>query len=617
MDSAKAELADKLKNANNILVTVSRNPSVDQLAACIGLTLFLNKLGKHAAAVFSGQVPSTIEFLQPEETLEKNTDSLRDFIIALDKSKADKLRYKVEDNVVRIFITPYRTSISQADLEFSQGDFNVDVVVALGVQRQEDLDEAITAHGRILHDATVASINTVAPPQEGELGSLNWREPQASSLSELVTELGQAIDGTLLDSQIATALLTGIVAETHRFSNDKTSSQTMSASAALMAAGANQQLVATKLEEPKPPDANGQSGPSGSPGSPPDGGQPPKGDDGTLEIPHDGQSGENQPTDGTDQSPTHEPLPEMHLPPLQPLSDDTKSDSTKSDNILSSGSKLITEAPTMGGMLTANTEPEGESSTSDPLTMGARANGPLLDHMGPTAQFPPELTVMEPPEAPEPPAQPTPPAPAIDQPEPPVEPTPFEPTPAAPADAQPEPPKPFESPKPATPITPLGGFTPPPPAWVTPQTDPLHSLDNPLPPEPPQTLSDLEQSVQSPHLTDSEAPSEDSDANSLAVARDEVSKALTSTPLTPEPIQALNAQPLGNLLHSSDTSGDLAMPPGFSTDPNSPTPSAPALPTDPLTGTPPAPSDKPQVNDPTAPPPVPPPIPFQFRPPGQ
>ena len=31
--------------------------------------------------------------------------SLRDFIVALDKSKADKLRYKVEDKFVKIFIT--------------------------------------------------------------------------------------------------------------------------------------------------------------------------------------------------------------------------------------------------------------------------------------------------------------------------------------------------------------------------------------------------------------------------------------------------------------------------------------------------------------------------------
>src|SRR5690349_3705135 len=228
--AAKQQIVERVKQASNILVTVSSNPSVDQLAACIGTTLLLNKMDKHATAVFSGVVPSTLEFLQPEKTIEKNTDSLRDFIISLDKAKADKLRYKVEEDVVKIFITPYKTSLSQADLEFSEGDFNVDVVIALGVQQQEDLDQAITAHGRILHDATVTSINVAA--EGGGLGTINWNDSQASSLSELVTDLGQILNPELLDAQIATALMTGIVSETDRFSNDKTSSQTMSASAA-------------------------------------------------------------------------------------------------------------------------------------------------------------------------------------------------------------------------------------------------------------------------------------------------------------------------------------------------------------------------------------------------
>ncbi len=45
------------------------NPTVDEQAASIGLTLLLNKMNKHATTVFSGAIPSTIEFLQPEKTL--------------------------------------------------------------------------------------------------------------------------------------------------------------------------------------------------------------------------------------------------------------------------------------------------------------------------------------------------------------------------------------------------------------------------------------------------------------------------------------------------------------------------------------------------------------------
>src|SRR3989344_5075235 len=249
--SAKQQIVERIKQASNILVTVSNNPSVDQLSACIGMTLLLNKMDKHATAVFSGQVPSTIEFLQPEKTIETNTDSLQDFIISLDKDKADKLRYKVEDDVVRIFITPYNTSLSEKDLVFSQGDFNVEVVMSLGVKDRAQLDKAITAHGRILHDATVISLNA-GNDKAAELGQINWQEPTASSLSEMLVSISEAFGTGLIDNQMATAFLTGIVAETQRFSNDKTSPKVMTMAAQLMAAGANQQLIVSKLEPPPP-----------------------------------------------------------------------------------------------------------------------------------------------------------------------------------------------------------------------------------------------------------------------------------------------------------------------------------------------------------------------------
>jgi hypothetical protein len=241
------QVVKSLKEANNVLVTVKNSPSVDELSAAIALTLLLNALGKHATTVFSGRVPSTLEFLQPEMAIDTNTDSLRDFIIALDKSKADKLRYKVEDNVVRIFITPYRASISERDLDFSQGEFNVDVVIALGVVEKEDFDQAVTEHGRILHDATV--ITLTKQDMTSQIGAVNWHEPSASSICEMIAGITDELSREALDGQMATALLTGIVAETDRFKNSKTSPQVLSISSKLMVAGANQQLIAEKLEE--------------------------------------------------------------------------------------------------------------------------------------------------------------------------------------------------------------------------------------------------------------------------------------------------------------------------------------------------------------------------------
>lgn len=245
--NAKQQIVDRIKKSTNILVTVSRDPSVDELAAALSLTLMLNKLDKHATAVFSGVVPATMEFLKPNKTFENTVDSLRDFIIALDKEKADRLRYKVEEDVVRIFITPYRTTLSQDDLKFSQGDFNVELIVALGVDQKDDLDSAITAHGRILHDAATVTIN--ANSDKNSLGEVDWSDDKASSLCEMLMSLSEALKPNLLDEQIATALLTGLVSATERFRNDKTSPKVMTMAAQLMAAGANQQLIADELEE--------------------------------------------------------------------------------------------------------------------------------------------------------------------------------------------------------------------------------------------------------------------------------------------------------------------------------------------------------------------------------
>lgn len=246
--SVVKQIVDKIKDSNNILVTVNSNPSVDELSAALGITLLINKLDKHGTAVFSGDVPPAIEFLSPEKTFENTVDSLRDFIIALDKEKADHLRYKVDGDMVKIFITPYRTTINKDDLDFSQGDYNVEAVLAIGVKSEQDLDRALQSHGRILHDATVAAITL---GERTNLGGVEWVDASASSYSEMLYSLADELrhDKNLIDEQIANAFLTGIVAATDRFSNAKTSSKVMTVAAQLMAVGANQQLIATKLQE--------------------------------------------------------------------------------------------------------------------------------------------------------------------------------------------------------------------------------------------------------------------------------------------------------------------------------------------------------------------------------
>lgn len=539
MDEQQKQLVAKLKDAQNVLVTVSKNPSVDQLAAAIGLTLALNKLDKHATAVYSGQTPSTIEFLKPEETLETNTDSLRDFIIALDKSKADKLRYKVEDQVVRIFITPYRTSISENDLEFSQGDFNVDVVIALGVKEQIDLDEAISAHGRILHDATVSTISIEG---QSELGTLNVAKTNASSLCELTTRLVTDLGKDILDAQIATALLTGIVAMTDRFSNDRTSPDTMSLSATLMSAGANQQLIANELSEPlkaAQPDDTASA----------DVAQAPHKDPGTLEISHHTSQVAEQPHkdemaelpnvvaeaaddtfDAKDEPTTEQPKSsQIHVDEEGKLVfaadnegpgligkaravGDINSSETHDEPMITR--ERMIEPPSRTGELTANTTEEGLDAATEELTLPP-LDTPLLSHEDDS------VAAAEPPVS-------------------------------------------------------VQSDLPPAPEAVAPQASAVRASDQDAEEKSlesseqfinteEQTLSDIEKAVDSPHALQNTATSTGDDT-SIDDARSAVEAALAGAgaQTMPDPIMALNAQPLGQELHEPASEQQAYQPaPGF------------------------------------------------------
>lgn len=241
------EVVHKIGEAHNVLVALSSNPSVDEMAAAIGLSIYLDKLGKRATAIYSGTTPNALEFLKPEETFESTADVLQDFVIALNKDKADHLRYKLDGDYVKIYITPYKSKVSQEDLEYSYDDYNVDLVLSLDVANGADLDAALREHGRIMHDSAIINITTGSP---GKLGEIEWSDKSASSISEMIARLlyRMNVNGEAkLEKEEATAFLTGIVAATDRFSNARTTPETMRVASRLMESGANQQLVSRNI----------------------------------------------------------------------------------------------------------------------------------------------------------------------------------------------------------------------------------------------------------------------------------------------------------------------------------------------------------------------------------
>ena len=249
-EDAVSKVADKIQHATNILIALSKDPNVDEISAAIALAFVLDQQKKHVTAIYSGQTPNALEFLRPEETFQKDISSLQDFIIALNKSKADHLIYQVEGDYVKILITPYKGQIKKEDLEYSYSDYNVDLVIVFNVNSGSEIDSALSEYGRIMHDAMAINITSSVP---GRFADLEWSDPSKSSVCEMVYDLLSELEIDNTPQEVATALLTGILSATERFSNNRTKPTTMAVASKLMEAGADQQLISSNILKAETP----------------------------------------------------------------------------------------------------------------------------------------------------------------------------------------------------------------------------------------------------------------------------------------------------------------------------------------------------------------------------
>ena len=361
------KVAEKINEAHNILIALSSDPSVDEIAAAIGLSLHLDRMGKRATAIYSGHAPNALEFLNPEETFETSTDALQDFVIALNKEKADHLRYKLDGDYVKIFITPYRSRIAEEDLDFSYGDYNVDLVISLGVDNGIDLDDALREHGRIMHDASIINITTGNP---GKFGEIEWSDKRASSVSEMLSKMLYDIDSEVkIDPDEATAFLTGIVAATDRFSRANTTADCMELASRLMDSGAKHQLISKNItedienkfygsESKKSPANDAENAPVSEPEKEeikesPD--SEPTSSKETTDINHSDDA-EPIPEDKSEEAATEEPEPESESNPTEDSSLLEELRNAEA-NLASTGAEVVPEATNEPVRLDESTQP--------------------------------------------------------------------------------------------------------------------------------------------------------------------------------------------------------------------------------------------------------------------
>lgn len=252
----KQQTTQTISAAQKILVLTHVNPDGDALGSLLALYLVLKKLGKDITAVAPEMIPRQLNFMPNITDLAKGFSGTKDFIITIDtsKTKVDRLGYKhlPEEKKLNIVITPLSGTFKNEDISFSYGTFKFDLIIVLDSPDLERLGPLYDGQTSLFYETPVINLDHHAG--NDFFGKINWVDLTATSTAEILVSLMESLarEKPLIDEDIATALLTGIITDTGSFQNANTTPKSLTVAAQLVAAGGRQQEIIRHIFKTKP-----------------------------------------------------------------------------------------------------------------------------------------------------------------------------------------------------------------------------------------------------------------------------------------------------------------------------------------------------------------------------
>jgi len=251
----KQQIADLITAASEILVVSHKNPDGDSLGSLIALKFALEKLGKKVSMACIDKPTKAFMFLPKIDQIKNKVEASKDFIISLStqNAKVKNLGYKKSEknNTVEIIITPdERGEFSESDVKVLPAKPSFDLIIVIDTPNLERLG-ALTDSNEIF--AEIPVINIDHHPANEKFGQVNWVDLTATSTAEVLVSMIEALsrDMQLMDPDVATALLTGLIYDTSSFQNINTTPKSLTVAAQLVAAGGRQQEIVKNLYKTK------------------------------------------------------------------------------------------------------------------------------------------------------------------------------------------------------------------------------------------------------------------------------------------------------------------------------------------------------------------------------
>lgn len=237
-----------LKRSQRPLIVLKATATVDDFAAAFGIAALLGRLEKPADIVTSGgRAPESLAFLPDYHPVKGDLPNIRTLTIKVDvtRAKVDELSYAVLDNVLHIQVSPKSGAWTENDVRIAPEGYRYDLIVTVGTPDHASLGELKDAYADFFH--ATPTVNIDHTPSNEHFGHINIVDMTASSVSEVCFNLFRQIDDSLVDPNIATCFLTGMISKTKSFRSTSVTTKTLESAASLIAKGARRDEIVEHL----------------------------------------------------------------------------------------------------------------------------------------------------------------------------------------------------------------------------------------------------------------------------------------------------------------------------------------------------------------------------------
>lgn len=242
--SHEQQAIELITRAKRILIATKEHAPVDALASVVALSAFLKKMKKESDAMAPGfDSTKAPAFLPTAKQVGSTIGAMRTLQLSLDVSKIplSELLYDVRDGKLEITIVPKNGEWSPKDISFKHGEDRYDLVIAIDCPDMASLGTLFREHADFLYRTPVVNIDR--DPGNEHWGQVNLVDLTAVSTSEVLFGMFERWNRHLLDEEIATALLSGMIAKTNSFRNANVTPKTLQISGQLITMGAKREEI--------------------------------------------------------------------------------------------------------------------------------------------------------------------------------------------------------------------------------------------------------------------------------------------------------------------------------------------------------------------------------------